>query len=300
MRPSFSLIWFNTSTGQLVLVIALALFSAGAVAWRKAQRSAPPVATRSTRTTPSVPRIFAREAARFVPPAMVTGSSVVTKTPESTTVPAKAEPAPLSLLAGKPDSVESITLPRGSMLACETVLALESHGESPLIARLTDDVWVHGKRVLRAGTELHGAATIDPATARITAQGQWYLVAEDGEWIAEAIALKRSDSGAEDGISGLQGEVIDDRRSRDARIFSAAFLGAASTAMQSVHATPTDSALPSVNARNAALAGTSAVLREYIQDLRASSARSALRVRLPAGTPFHLYLTRPLTLSHAN
>ncbi|MBX3738934.1 MAG: hypothetical protein KF715_19735 [Candidatus Didemnitutus sp.] len=300
MKPSFNLVWFNTPTGQLVLVIALTLFAAGAVAWRKTQRNAPPVATRTARTATSLPRVFAREAARFVQPVAPPNGTPAPQAGETAVVAAKIEAAPLSLLAGKPDAAESITLPMGSLLPCETVLAVESHGESPLIARLSEDVWMHGKRIIREGTELHGRATIDETTARITAQGEWHLVGSEGDQIAQAVALMRSDSAEDDGIAGLPGEVIDERRGRDARIFSAAFLGSASTALQSVRTTAAELAVPSVNARNAALSGTNAVMREYIKDLREQTARNALRVRLPAGTPFHLYLTRPLTFSHAN
>ena len=57
-----------------------------------------------------------------------------------------------------------------------------------------------------------------------------------------------------------------------------------------------ETSLVASTARNAGLAGTSAVLREYAQQLRDAIARDGFYLRVPAGKPFYLYLTQPLTV----
>jgi uncharacterized protein YcgL (UPF0745 family) len=57
--------------------------------------------------------------------------------------------------------------------------------------------------------------------------------------------------------------------------------------------------VPVTTARNAVLAGTGAVLREYAQAIRESIARDGFYLRVPAGKPFYLYLTETLDRSQA-
>ena len=52
--------------------------------------------------------------------------------------------------------------------------------------------------------------------------------------------------------------------------------------------------MPAATARNATLAGTGAVLREYAEQLREAVARDGFYLRVPAGKPFYLYVTQTL------
>ena len=133
--------------------------------------------------------------------------------------------------------------------------------------------------------------------------------AENGTELAEqGLALDREfDSatgrwGEQDGSAGLRGVVVKTDDERELILFAATFLSGATAALQDTRVTASllgEVALPAATARNAALAGTSAVLRDYAQHLREAIARDGLYVRVPSGKPFYLYVTETLDRSRA-
>jgi hypothetical protein len=89
---------------------------------------------------------------------------------------------------------------------------------------------------------------------------------------------------------------------RELRLFAASFLTAATAALQDTRATMGvlgEAAVPIATARNAALAGTGAVLREYAQQMREAIARDGFYLRVPAGKPFYLYVTETIDRGRA-
>jgi hypothetical protein len=82
---------------------------------------------------------------------------------------------------------------------------------------------------------------------------------------------------------------------RETKLFAATFLSTATSALQDTRASAGlvgDVSVPAATARNATLAGTGAILREYAQHLRDAIARDGFYARVPAGTPFYLYITQ--------
>jgi hypothetical protein len=89
---------------------------------------------------------------------------------------------------------------------------------------------------------------------------------------------------------------------RELKLFAATFLASATAALQDNRLTTGllgEASLPAATARNAVLAGTGAVLREYAQAMREAIARDGFYLRVPAGQPFYLYVTQTLDRSHA-
>ena len=205
--------------------------------------------------------------------------------------------------------------PYGRLIPCETVVTLESNRlDTPVIGLVTEDVWHAGRLIVPAGAEVHGHAALDRARERLAVQGAWKIVwrtpdADNGtEFSVQGLALNRDyDSatgrwGEQDGSAGLRGEILKTDDERELKLFAATFLSGATTALQDTRTTAGlvgEITLPAATARNAALAGTSAVLRDYAQQLRDAIARDGLYVRVPSGKPFYLYVTETLDRTHA-
>ncbi len=196
------------------------------------------------------------------------------------------------------------------MIPCETVLALESNRlETPILGLVTADVWHDGRRVIPAGAEVHGRALLDRTRERLGAQNAWHIVwrtndQDNGEELAvEGLILNRevagrAQSGSEtDGSAGLRGQIVKTGNDRALQLFAASFLAAATGALQEVRPTAGllgETSVPVTTVRNAALAGTGAVLRDYAQAMRDAIARDGFYLHVPAGKPFYLYVTQPL------
>lgn len=312
MKLRFDSAWFSTPTAQLVLVGVLAAVAVGAVAWQRKQRR--PVAAEAPKTRPaSLPRTLAREVAKFVP---ITQAEPIPPVAEKSRIvpnPLPARPAvpPLSLYAAIAAETISpkLTAPYGRMIPCETVTALESNrADTPLIALVSENVWQEGKLLVPAGTEVHGRARLDRDRERLVADGTWTLCwrkPHPNEIRVEAVALARDSDPSRDGSAGLTGEVLRTDNARELKLFAATFLSAATAALQEQRTTTGlvgESSVPAATARNATLAGTGAILRDYAQQVRESIARDGFYLRVPAGKLFTLYVTQPLAVpvTHEN
>ncbi len=311
--------FLSTPTGQLVLVGLLAAVAGGAVYWRQSHRPAPVAATAVRAVAPaSTPRTFVREGAPFPKPpaelpAVLPKSEPTTNRPASTH-PVESKPAvlPLSLSTFKATDEEPAVMaaPYGRLIPCETVLALESNRlETPVIGLVTEDVWHDGQLIVPAGAEVHGRASTDRARERLAAQGAWTIVwrtpgaDNDTELSVQGIALDRERDpvtgvwGEHDGSAGLRGEVLKTNDWHAVELFAATFLSTATLALQDTRTTAGvlgETVSPTATTRNAALAGTSAVLREYASQIREAIERDGIYVRVPAGKPFYLYVTQKL------
>jgi hypothetical protein len=224
---------------------------------------------------------------------------------------------PLALVAASaeaPAAARRWIAPAGRLIPCKTVNALESNRlETPIIGVVTEDVWQDGAIIIPAGAEIHGRAALDHSRERITGQNSWRIVwrtndADNGlELPIEGILLEREFDaahgtwGPHDGSAGLRGQVVRDQNDRELKLFAAAFLASATTALQETHPSLGllgDSRVADATARNAALGGTTAVLRERAQALRDAIARDGTYVRVPAGHSFYLYTTQAIGRHH--
>lgn len=322
---------FSTPTGQLVLVGVLAVIAGAGAFWRQTRKPAPLPTAPAAVTGASGPKTFTREGARFpsttpTEPASAIGRPASTASGPTAPIPLAPKPVvlPLSLTPVRANEAPAPELfaPYGRLIPCETVLTIESNRlDTPVLGLVTQDVWHDGRLIVPAGAEVHGRASTDRARERLAAQGAWKIVwrtpgADNGtELTVQGLALDRDDDGTghalglHDGSAGLRGDVLRTNDWHEVQLFAATFLATATAALQDTRTTATllgETVTPAATARNATLAGTGAVLREYANQIRQSIERDGIYVRVPAGKPFYLYVTQKLERSatapsaHAN
>jgi hypothetical protein len=308
--------FFTSATGQVLLVGAVLFLGVVAVRWQ--HRGSPALPLPAPKPAPAVPlpKTLTREVTKFTRPsaagATVPPGPAVTPPP----APSVPRPCPLALFVAPRETLAAPPgpmAPYGRLIPCETVVALESNRlDTPIIGLVTEDVWHDGRLIIPAGTEVHGKAALDRARERLAAQGSWHIVwrtpdPNNGtELVAEGLALDREWNavtgrwGEHDGSAGLRGQVLKTADDRELKLFAATFLATATAALQDVRASTGllgETALPAATVRNASLAGTGAVLREYAQGIRDSITRDGFYLRVPAGKAFYLYITQTLDRS---
>lgn len=310
----FDTTFFASPTGQVVLVAALVVFAGFAIYAQRQRRTTALPAAAHAAPVAVIPRTIVREGVRLSLPkveeAVPTAPRAAQPLPEPKTV-AVPPVLPLSLMLASPMPSETTAsaAPFGRLIPCETVLTIESNRlETPVIGLVTEDVWQDGQRIVPAGAEVHGRASPDRARERLAAEGTWTIVwragVENGrELQVHGLALDRERNGTtgqwgqHDGSAGLRGEVLRTNDWREVQLFAATFLSTATAALQDTRSAAGllgETSLPASTARNATLAGTGAVLREYAQQIRDSIARDGFYVRIPAGKAFYLYVTEAL------
>lgn len=310
--------FLTSPTGQVVLVGAVLFLGVLAVRWQHGGRETQPMPVARPAPAVPLPKTLTREVTKFSkPPAPPVAVSPAT----SVAAPAVAltpREQPLVLFSSPREVAPKpavLTAPFGRLIPCETVVALESnHLDTPIIGLVTEDVWHDGRLVIPAGAEVHGKAALDRTRERLAAQGSWRIVwrtpdRDNGtELQAEGIVLDREFDattgawGEHDGSAGLRGQVVKTEDDRELKLFAATFLATATAALQDVRPTTGllgESSVPVATARNAVLAGTGAVLREYAQSLREAISRDGFYLRVPAGKAFYLYVTQTLDRSQS-
>lgn len=307
--------FFQTPTGQLLVVGMLAAIAVGVVGWQRTHRKPTALPEPKSTAPAALPRVFQRIGARFEAPA-TPPQPASAPVPADRTVASIPKVLPLGVVTARVanEAADSVAFaPYGRMIPCETVVTLESnHLETPVIGLVTEDVWENGALVIPAGAEVHGRASLDRTRERIAVEGRWIVVwrgrqrERATELRIDGIALDRTaDRSAaslkdSDGSAGLRGEVLRTDDWREVKLFAATFLSTATSALQDTRASAGvlgETSVPAATARNATLAGTGAVLREYAQQLREAIARDGFYVRVPAGKTFYLYVTQTLGAS---
>lgn len=289
--------FLSSPTGQLLAVAVLIGVAGIAVLWPKRNAAALPAPQAAA--TATLPEVFARNVPRFEPPAP---STPVPPEPVPAQIPTpRPTVLPLQLIAWTPQAPAVRRAPVGRLIPCETVITLESNQQdTPLVGLVTEDVWENGERLIPAGAEVHGQASFDPGRQRLRAQGAWTILWRSPvpvELQVQGVALEHGT--AEAGSAGLRGTLQQPEDGREARLFAASFLGAATAALQETRTTTGllgETNLPAATGRNAALAGTSAVLRDYARQIQSGLTPDAVSIRVPAGTAFFLYVTQPLAV----
>lgn len=310
--------FFTSPTGQVLLVGAVLLLGVLAVRWQHQPQPVPALPAAKPMPAVTLPKTLTRDFARFTKPPAIAPATLPTGATGAPVAAQAPRELPLMLFSASREASPIPVLPSapyGRLIPCETIVALESNRlETPIIGLVTEDVWHNGRLVIPAGAEVHGRASLDRARERLAAQGAWRIVwrTPDGdngtELLTDGIVLDREFDaatktwGEHDGSAGLRGQVVRTDSDRELKLFAATFLATATAALQDTRPTAGllgESSVPTTTARNAVLAGTGAVLREYAQAIRESIARDGFYLRVPAGKPFYLYLTETLDRSHA-
>ncbi len=326
MKPRDLLNFFKTRTGKLVLFVTvfgggLLLFSA----LRDRSNSGDDVhVTRLTTNATDKPQIvqsIERPMQPFRPPA---------PKPEPKPLPAKThEPvkilvekpkpemavqslAPISLVgdasAGVPEpkALGSIYAPYGRLIACETVITVDSASmQTPIVGLVTENIYHGGKLVIPAGTEVHGTAQTDRHRERIASGNNWTFVWQGGEELRlKAIALDREFSGDQegwgitDGSAGLRGRILKSDNLADIKLFAATFLSGAANALTEKEQTVFGT-VDSRSLNNAPFQGAQKVLSVYAQRIYDAIQKDGFYVRVPSGKQFYLYILQTIDRSEA-
>lgn len=317
---SFDREFFTSPTGQVVLIAVVLSLGVLAVRWQRGEKPARPMPAAIAPAGAAVlPKVLNREGARFPKaPAPVSVAAAAVSPVPNIPAPATPPPLPLGLFAAAHESLarpSAPAAPYGRLIPCRTVLALESNRlETPIIGLVTEPVWHDGHCIVPVGAEVHGRAALDRTRERIAGQGRWEIVwrtadADNGSQLGvDALMLDREYDpvagswGEHDGSAGLRGEIVRTGDHRELKLFAATFLASATAALQDTRLTEGlmgEAALPAATARNAVLAGSGAVLRDYAQQIREAIARDGFYLRVPAGTQFYLYVTQTLDRSQA-
>ena len=217
MKLNLDRSFLTTSTGQLVVVGAIAVVAVVGVGWHKTHLAAKPLAASGSPKPISLPKVFTREVAKFLPPTSPTaGAMVAPAAPQKTPpVPEKPRILPLGLFAATatPTAAPASAAPYGRLIPCETLLTLESNRlDTPVIGLVTEDVWHDGHLIVPAGAEVHGRAALDRTRERLAVQGGWHIVWRTGgaahEIQVNGLALDRDAGGDHEGSAGLRGDVL--------------------------------------------------------------------------------------------
>jgi hypothetical protein len=201
----------------------------------------------------------------------------------------------------------SESAPFGRLVPCELVVTVDSSSiETPIIGLVTRDVWHQGKRIIPAGTEVHGRARVDRTRERIAAQGQWTFVWQTGEELnLSGLALDReqdSEGGAwgiTDGSAGLRGQLLKSDDLAEVKLFAATFLSGAASGLTDRESTAFGQQLVGT-VKNAQIAGMQQVLNGYAKQIYESIQREGFFVRVPAGKQFYVYVTQTIDRAKAS
>jgi hypothetical protein len=248
-----------------------------------------------------------RDMTPFQPPKETPKAAQVPPEPVPPRERRKSEVLPISLVASAEKEVlpertgEEEIAPYGRLVPCELVVTVDSSSiDTPIIGLVTEDVWHQGKRIIPAGTEVHGRARVDRMRERIAAQGQWTFVWQTGEELSlSGLALDReqhSEGGAwgiTDGSAGLRGQLLKSDDLAEVRLFAATFLSGAASGLADRESTAFGNQLAGT-LKNAQLAGMQQVLNGYAKQIYETIQREGFFVRVPAGKQFYVYVTQTI------
>lgn len=192
-------------------------------------------------------------------------------------------------------------IPFGTLLKCKLVNTVDSANlETPVIAVLLEDVWQNGKQIVPANTLVHGVARAGRLRDRVTANGTWRFVWQNGRELAfSGIALDREYDhaidgyGITDGSAGLKGRVIASDDLQEMKIMAAAALsGFARGTQDRTHTLLGNTVTGSIS--NGAREGAAEVFDMYAQRTLQQIEQSGYFVRVPAGKEFYVYVAEPV------
>ena len=305
----------NKPTGRLILF----LFAGGVIlAFVLLHRGG----DKSSKITPAVP-VQATAAKSFTIDEGIPDIKPMMPTPTPTPLPMMPEgrpvavktppPIPQAIFAMKENSLSENYLPYGRLLKCELVNTVESINlETPIIGLITEDVWRDGRLIIRAGTEVHGAAKSSAARDRIGSDHEWILVFQNGKQLPLAgTVLDNAPDEREpgrwkesDGSAGLKGYKIAADQYAEAKAILASVVASGAGAFPGVTniispLTGGATQLQGGGMTQALSAGIQAGGQLYAQRLLEGLQKNPYYVRVPAGTLFYLYVTQTVDLNKA-
>jgi hypothetical protein len=212
--------------------------------------------------------------------------------------------------------------PAFRLVKCQLVNTVDSSIlATPIIGLVTDDLWWNGKVIIRAGSEVHGVASVDSVRERIASKDDFTFVLNepDGrgrELVVRGLALdmeRREEFdtyGITDGSAGLRGDVIRTANNDVIKLYAAslingiagAFSGGASSILGNrVYTNNSSLGLSALQGGviGPVAGGTQGVLDRYADQIAASISRDGFFVRVPAGKQFYVYCTEAIDLSKA-
>lgn len=225
--------------------------------------------------------------------------------------PGKRIPPPaIDLYTSESLGLGAIHAPFGRLIPAELVITVDSSRiDTPIIGLVMQDVWHAGQLVIPAGTEVHGTARLDRARERIASREQWTLVWTDGRTLpVTGLALDHAPDPdgrgwtITDGSAGLRGYVIKSDNLAELKFFAATFLSGVAAGFTDQETFQTGFGTTTRiegNLKNAMLSGVSQTVNQYARQMLQRIRQDGFYVRVPAGTPFYLYVTQPLDVSLA-
>jgi hypothetical protein len=197
-------------------------------------------------------------------------------------------------------------VPYGTLLKCKLVNTVDSANlETPVIAMLLEDVWQNGERVVPANTLVHGTARTGRIRDRISANGAWRFVWQDGrELVFNGIALDREYDhdidgyGITDGSAGLKGRVLATDDLQELKMLvSAALSGFARGTQDRGHTALGTTITGSLS--NGVREGVGEVFELYAHRTLREIEQNGYFVRVPAGKEFYVYVVETVNPDEA-
>ena len=266
--------------------------------------------------------------ARPKPQTLHSEPPVVEDRPERPDAP-KRGPASLTIFAADPQPAKAEPRdPKGEyapafrLVKCQLVNTVDSSNiTTPIIGLVTDDLWWNGKIIIRADSEVHGTANVDPVRERIAGNGEFTFVLNEPDGLGRELVVRgmvldmeKDDSmdsyGITDGSAGLRGDVIRTANSDVVKLYAASLISGIAGAFSSnpngilgnrVYTNNNALGLSAVQglAVNPAVGATQSVLDRYAEQIESSIERDGFFVRVPAGKQFYVYCTEAIDLSKA-
>jgi hypothetical protein len=193
-------------------------------------------------------------------------------------------------------------VPYGTLLKCKLVNTVDSANlETPVIALLLEDVWQNGERVLPANTLVHGTARAGRIRDRITVNGVWHLVWQDGrELTFNGVALDREYEhdidgyGITDGSAGLKWRVLATDDLQELKMLASAALSGLARGTQDRSHTAFGTTITG-SLSNGVREGVGEVFDLYAHRTLREIEQNGYIVRVPAGKEFYVYVVETVT-----
>jgi hypothetical protein len=227
--------------------------------------------------------------------------------------PKPPAPIPQAIFATREPARSENFLPYGRLIRCELVNTVDSSNIStPIIGLIIEDVWHGGRRVIPAGTEVHGSAQKAAMRERIGSERQWIAVFQDGHELplsADVLDYAPDPNAPDrweetDGSAGLRGFLVKADRFAEAKAMLATMISGAANAFpetinQISPLTGANTQTRNGGYQDAFASGLSAGAKMYSDRLLQRLETDPYYVRVPGGTLFYLYVTQTVDLAQA-
>ncbi len=188
-------------------------------------------------------------------------------------------------------------IPFGTLLKCKLVNTVDSANlETPVIALLLEDVWQNGKLVIPANTLVHGIARAGRLRDRVTANGSWRFVWQDGRELPfHGVALDREYDhevdgyGITDGSGGIKGRLMSSDDLQELKLLAASALSGFARGTQDRTQTALGTTITG-SVSNGVREGAGDVFDLYAQRTLKDIEENGYFVRVAAGKEFYVYV----------